>query len=181
MDCLSCRGPVTDQMRFCPHCGQPIPTSTFYQGVVRDGVARGDLDVGEITRLREERELVNFELSRIGKSAEKRDLSEPERRVWTELHARRERVTTELGARMQRVAMRAEADRREEERRLAERRREEAQQEEDRREAEERRRDERRTGIDRRDPFEKTPRGGIHDGDTKPVPGMAIPERSPDV
>jgi DNA repair exonuclease SbcCD ATPase subunit len=149
MQCYSCQAVIDDDARFCPHCGQPLPQHARQH----EAVLSGEVDVKEITELREEKRRVTGELKEMMDRASRRDLTEHERRVWTALRERWEEVSSQITARMEYVSARRELDRRIGDRRTSDRRIVfPAIRIPDRRASEGRRKTERRQGADRRDP-----------------------------
>lgn len=153
--CLHCDTAVTDDDRFCPGCGRPLPA----RRVSREApVAQGDVDLTVVAELRREKERLDGVLGGLLDTAEHRQLTAEERAEWTRCYPLWRRVCTALTREMQYLAAREEQERRQVDRRQGERRQETVPVAfADRRSGTDRRRGERRSGVDRRDPFPTSP------------------------
>lgn len=104
MPCRACAAPIAPTDRFCPACGEPLPGDPTPRTV--------DVDVAELTRLREERERVSGELHAILADAEARDLTAEERRDWSNGYARWRELTYRITGIMDALSPRSGEDRR---------------------------------------------------------------------
>ena len=157
MHCLACQAPITPDDRFCPQCGQPLPSVDPEKVFERAAVTHGALDVEELTRLRAEEERLSADLREIMRRGAGRDLTPHERKIWDTVHAQWSSVSSDITARMQHVAARRAHDRRSKQQRQSERRKQHVAIEiPERRTGGDRRTTERRR-TDRRAPFRERP------------------------
>ncbi len=122
MLCLACQAPITPDNRFCPQCGQPMPSVDPEKVIERAAVMRGSLDVEGLTRLRAEEKRLSADLREIMRRGAGRDLTPHERKIWDAVHSRWSSVSSDITARMQQISARRAHDRRSIQQRQSERR-----------------------------------------------------------
>ena len=104
MPCRACAAPVTDADRFCPKCGEPFPDEAEPRAI--------EIDVAELSRLREEKERVSGELHTLLEQKQSRNLTSEERRDWSNRYARWRELTYQITRMMDALSPRAADDRR---------------------------------------------------------------------
>jgi hypothetical protein len=104
MPCRACAASITDADRFCPACGEPFPSDATTRSV--------EIDVAELSRLREEKERISGELNQLLEEGQARNLTSAERRDWSNRYARWRELTYQITKMMDALSPRSADDRR---------------------------------------------------------------------
>ena len=104
MPCRACAAPISATERFCPSCGEPLPGEEEPRAI--------EIDVAELSRLREEKERVSGELHLLLEESQERVLTSAERRDWANRYARWRELTYQITKMMDALSPRSSDDRR---------------------------------------------------------------------
>jgi hypothetical protein len=104
MPCRACAATIGEQDRFCPVCGEPLPNDPAPRLV--------EIDVAELSRLREEKERVSGQLHRLLEDGQSNNLTSQQRRDWSSHYARWRELTYRITKIMDALSPRAADDRR---------------------------------------------------------------------